>query len=160
MIIPMVAGLLARRSTRLPFQLATVISAINGILVLSIPEPLSAAKRKPFSLGKSLNPFGCLELFRRGKPMAVSATMAVIDSISESGAGPAPAEQLAELHRININGWDAFQRGRWESVNSLFRTGGFVFTSGAFALPKRLGLTRALDVSLIWCVRKHHLPFR
>ena len=39
--------------------------------------------------------------------------------------------------------------GRWESINSLFRTSGFVFTSGAFALPKLLGLTRALDVSLV-----------
>jgi len=87
----------------------------SGILVLSIPEPLSVAKRKPFSLGKSLNPFGCLELFRRGKPMAVSATMAVIDSVSESCAGPSPAEQLCELHRINVNGWDAFQRGQTTS---------------------------------------------
>jgi DHA1 family tetracycline resistance protein-like MFS transporter len=149
MIIPMIAGLLARRSSRLPFQLAVGISAANGLLVLSIPEPLPAAKRQPFSLGKSLNPFGCLELFRRGRPMAVSATMAMIDSVSESCAGPSPAEQLCELHRINVNGWDAFQRGRWESINSLFRTLGFVFTSGAFALPKLLGLTRALDVSLV-----------
>jgi hypothetical protein len=151
-VVPMIAGLLARRSMRLPFQLAVAISMTKGLLVLSMPEPLSKAQRKPFSLGRSLNPFGCIALFRRGKAMAVSATMAVIDSVSESCAGPSPAEQICELHRIHITGWDAFQRGRWESINSLFRTGGFVFTSGAFALPKLLGITRALDVSLLWCV--------
>ena len=44
---------------------------------------------------------------------------------------------------------DAFQRGRWESVNSLFRTMGFVFTSGSLALPKLLGIRRALDTTLL-----------
>ena len=149
MVVPMAAGLLARRSVRLPFHLALVLAAVNGVLIVTMSEPLAAADRKPFSLASSVNPLGALELFHRGRRMSVCATMHVIDAVSESCAGPSPAEQLCELHRIEVLRWDAFQRGRWESVNSLFRTMGFVFTSGSLALPKLLGMRRALDTTLL-----------
>ena len=150
MTVPLVAGLAARRSLRLPFYLSLVFGLLNGTLLLAIPEPLSAPKRKPFSLCRSLNPFGCLQLFRRGKKMAYYATISVMGVFSESCAGinSGIAEQLCELHRIEILGWDTFQRSRWESTNSLFRTFGFVFTTGFLGLPKWIGVMRSLDVSL------------
>ena len=150
MTVPLVAGLMARRSLRLPFYLSVALGGLNGLFLLAIPEPLSPTKRKPFSIGRSLNPFGCLQLFRRGQKMAYYSTISAMGVFSESCAGinSGIAEQLCELHRIEVLGWDTFQRSRWESTNSLFRTFGFVFTTGFLGLPKLIGIMRSLDVSL------------
>ena len=67
MTVPLVAGLAARRSLRLPFYLSLVFGLLNGTLLLAIPEPLSAPKRKPFSLGRSLNPLAACSCSAAGK---------------------------------------------------------------------------------------------
>ena len=77
------------------------------------------------------------------------ATMSLIDTVSETCAGPAPAETLCELHRVHLLGWDMLQRGRWGSINSVFRTAGIVFTTGSLGLFGLLGFSRALGVSLL-----------
>ena len=90
-------------------MLALGRAAVNGVLIVTMSEPLAAADRKPFSLASSVNPLGALELFHRGRRMSVCATMHVIDAVSESCAGPSPAEQLCELHRIEVLRWCASQ---------------------------------------------------
>jgi MFS family permease len=133
MAIPIFGGLLARKSIMLPFQVTLAIGFINVLIpVALLPESLQPHRRKPFNMVKSLNPLSALQLFTRGRKLATLATMSIIDTISETCAGPSPAETLCELHRVETLGWDTLQRGRWESVNSMFRTAGIVFTTGRF----------------------------
>ena len=149
-VVPICGGLLARHSIMLPFQVALAIGCINVLIPAAlVPESLQSDKRKPFSVLKSLNPLSAIELFTRGRKLAVLATMSLVDTVSETCAGPAPAETLCELHRVHLLGWDTLQRGRWESINSIFRTAGIVFTTGRFGLIERLGFSRALDVALL-----------
>jgi hypothetical protein len=44
--------------------------------------------------------------------MSGLVAMSLIDTVSETCAGPSPAEQLCELHRVERLGWGAFERGR------------------------------------------------
>ena len=57
MVVPILGGLLARRSIMLPFQVALAIGCVNVIIpVALLPESLQPDKRKPFDVAKSLNP--------------------------------------------------------------------------------------------------------
>ena len=53
------------------------------------------------------------------------------------------------MHRVHTLGWDAFQRGRWESINSVFRTGGFLFTTGRLSLDRAFGPQKAYYIAHI-----------
>jgi DHA1 family tetracycline resistance protein-like MFS transporter len=149
-MVPIFGGLLARRSIMLPFKVTLAIGCINVLIPAAlVPETLQPHKRKPFNVIKSLNPLSAIKLFTHGRKLAVLSTMSLIDTVSETCAGPAPAETLCELHRVHLLGWDTLQRGRWESINSIFRTAGIAFTTGSFGLIERLGFSRALDVALL-----------
>jgi len=64
---PVIGGLLGEFGARVPFYVAAVVSGVNliyGYFVL--PETLTAANRRPFSLARS-NPFGAFKIFAQYK---------------------------------------------------------------------------------------------
>ena len=96
---------------------------------------------------KSLNPLGAVELFTKSKEMTAVTLMSLINTVSETQAGLTPAEIPCEMHRVHTLGWDAFQRGRWESINSVFRTSGFLFTMGSLSLGRTFGPQNAYYIA-------------
>ena len=79
--------------------------------------------------------------------MTAVTLMSLINTVSETQAGLTPAEIPCEMHRVHILQWDAFQRGRWESINAVFRTCGFVFTTGQLSLNHAFGPQSAFYIA-------------
>ena len=118
-LCPLLGGMLAARSIRLPYLLGGALSAVNIVVGKGLlRETLPVARRVPLRW-KMANPLSFLGLFRNkrgGAPLRLLCFYSLWSAISGSSGS---IYQLREMHRQRLLKWSLPQRGRYESFTGL-----------------------------------------
>ena len=138
---PVVGSALAARDIRLPYAVSAVFAALACGLVLSVPETLPEAARKPFAWKQSgMTPLSFLVLFRNGAELATLTLIQLLSNLTMSSM-----MSFGELYRTELLGWDMALRGRYQSASMLLSLPGFALVG---PMLRRCGSRMAVHLGL------------
>ena len=140
-IAPLVGGYLAARSVRLPYALAAFSYGCATLAALRMPETLPTSKRRSRISIFAASPLGAIKLFTHGWRLRTIACLQLVTSVAD-----ATRDSVVPVHRMQVSGWDATARARFESLSSLISLPGAALGGPLIA---RLGNQRLLQLGLI-----------
>ena len=115
-VCPILGGWLTTISLRLPMALSAAVVALSlAVVVPRIPETLSTAERKPFTLGMGASPLSAIKLFTSGRRLRVVGLLQLVDSFGNEEV----TWHVSEVHRMQVTGWGPTIRARCKRRYSL-----------------------------------------